>query len=206
MTSSQRLASFINGVLNSAYDTNDPCESSEEKHLQLMESLKQKYTVTIGPQIHAVSKGVTSRDDQGVVVSNGLGSRILLLWHSLAVTQVLTGCTGSLGVHLLAQFLIRTEMRIVALVRAEDDAEAVNRLKENLRHRKLSSLIKSHWYRVQAFACDLAKKYLGLEDSVYHDLIANAVTVVHVSVLWRYHFACGGSSCSSRWLGQSILS
>lgn len=98
----------------------------------------------------------------------------------LISTQILTGVTGSLGAHVLVQILSRTSLRVVALVRASSDAEALERLKANLGKRKLLRHYEVCQDRVMARASDLTKEHLGLGDEDYNYCLQSAIAIVHV--------------------------
>ncbi|MCA9690872.1 MAG: SDR family oxidoreductase [Nannocystaceae bacterium] len=84
-----------------------------------------------------------------------------------------TGATGSLGYYLLARFLERTTARIHCLVRARDDAEAMDRLHESAAE-FASAALSTHGDRVRALAGDVARPQFGLRQDVY-DALAGAV-------------------------------
>jgi len=89
----------------------------------------------------------------------------------------LTGATGFLGSHLIAELLARTEARIHCLVRAADAGAAFRRLRQTLVDRELWR--EEHAARLVAIAGDLAAPRYGLSegelraigegvDAVYH--------------------------------------
>lgn len=88
--------------------------------------------------------------------------------------------TGSLGAHVLTQILSRTNLRLVALVRARSDTHALERLVHNLQSRELTTNFQSNRARIKVVASELTKERLGLEGAVYEDLIRHTVAVVHV--------------------------
>lgn len=88
--------------------------------------------------------------------------------------------TGSLGAHVLTQILSHTNLRLIALVRARSDAHALERLVQNLRSRELIVHLQSKRERVKVVAAELTKERLGLEGSLYEDLLQDTVAVVHV--------------------------
>lgn len=82
------------------------------------------------------------------------------------------------------QFLLGTDFDIVALVRAENDAHATERVDEALRLRGLKGLssipTRFERARVQCFASDLSQVELGLREHVYRHLAGRAAVIVHV--------------------------
>ena len=118
----------------------------------------------------------------------------------LADEQLLTGATGSLGVHLLHRLSSNSSGnngKIICLVRAADDASAHFRILQIVASRGL----KIDENKVVALAADVTKEKLGLSASVYEGLVKTVETVIHVSDLppypsladvqaaWPVHFA-----------------
>ena len=90
----------------------------------------------------------------------------------------LTGATGYLGVHILAE-LMNEDTTVIALVRAKNDAAAKDRLIENLEAYSLnvpSQILES---RLIAVAGDLAQPLLGLEFDVFKSLALEIDSIVH---------------------------
>jgi phthiocerol/phenolphthiocerol synthesis type-I polyketide synthase E len=89
----------------------------------------------------------------------------------------LTGGTGFLGTHLLAELLRQTGARIHCLVRATDAAEAGQRLREGLESRRL-------WRdgmadRLVPIAGDLGAPRFGLSEEAFRDLAGRVDAVYH---------------------------
>ena len=80
----------------------------------------------------------------------------------------LTGATGFLGAFLLQELLDRTQMRIICLVRAEDDNAGKERIIQNLKR----YLIWNEEYRSRfdAICGDLEKPLLGLSEAKFEEL------------------------------------
>ncbi|WP_164021050.1 myxochelin non-ribosomal peptide synthetase MxcG [Pyxidicoccus trucidator] len=101
---------------------------------------------------------------------------------------VLTGATGFVGAHLLDQLLRQTEARVVCLVRASDEAHAMERLREALASQHLSTASLSE--RVVALPADLTQPWLGLGSARFHGLASECDAVFHnaavVSVVREY--------------------
>lgn len=71
----------------------------------------------------------------------------------------------------------------MVLVRAEDDAQAEDRVQQSLRTRKLPALPvhpAGGLQRVRALAADFAKDNLGLQYDVYRSLAAELQLIIHV--------------------------
>lgn len=70
---------------------------------------------------------------------------------------MLTGATGSLGAHLLEQLLnLDSVDRVICLVRASSDKEALQRVDESLAQRRLTGLSGRSGAKVEAHAADLS--------------------------------------------------
>ncbi len=92
---------------------------------------------------------------------------------------LLTGATGFVGMELLARYLERSERRVIALIRASDDAAAQERL-----HRVLVNMVgepAAHTYgeRVTALAGELTAEHLGLGARRWSALADELGTIVH---------------------------
>ncbi|NUS64420.1 MAG: thioester reductase domain-containing protein [Saccharothrix sp.] len=90
---------------------------------------------------------------------------------------LLTGATGFLGAFLLRDVLRTTRARVHAVVRADDPAEGLRRIADNLRWYRLDGEVDLT--RVVAHAGDLALPKLGLADDVYDELSRTADVVFH---------------------------
>ena len=94
--------------------------------------------------------------------------------------QILTGATGSLGSHLLAQLANRPEdevKHIVCLVRGDTTEAATERVRKALAARGLAATPK----RYSVVVARLGKTNLGLEQAAYDQLVDSADIIIHVS-------------------------
>ncbi|MET8977503.1 amino acid adenylation domain-containing protein [Streptomyces sp. NPDC004539] len=92
---------------------------------------------------------------------------------------LLTGATGFLGAHLLRGLLTTTDATVHCLVRADDDAQAGARLRENTLRYLDDDLAAHHASgRVRALPGDLARPLLGLSAEEF-DRLARTVDVIH---------------------------
>ena len=96
---------------------------------------------------------------------------------------VVTGATGSLGAHVVAQLaaLGRTA-RIVCLVRAGSDAGALRRVEASLRERRLIVDVA----RLEFYASDFSQPSLGLKPAVYDSIVESLTSVIHSA--WSVNF------------------
>nr|AAG31130.1 MxcG [Stigmatella aurantiaca Sg a15] len=101
---------------------------------------------------------------------------------------LLTGATGFVGAHLLDQLLRQTQAKVVCLVRARDEAHAMERLREAMTSQRLSTASLSE--RVLALPADLGQPWLGLSSARFHGLAAECDMILHnaavVSVVREY--------------------
>jgi amino acid adenylation domain-containing protein/thioester reductase-like protein len=100
---------------------------------------------------------------------------------------LLTGVTGFVGSYLLRELLQDTNRRVVCLVRAASDGEAVTRLNTVLNERGIALPPDD---RVEVMAGDLALPRFGLDADRYDSLAATIGSIVHAGALtnavWAY--------------------
>ncbi|NVJ07532.1 myxochelin non-ribosomal peptide synthetase MxcG [Myxococcus sp. AM001] len=101
---------------------------------------------------------------------------------------VLTGATGFVGAHLLHQLLRQTDARVVCLVRARDEAHALERIQATLASQQLAP--EHLMERVVALPSDLTQPWLGLSPARFQGLASECDAVIHnaavVSVVREY--------------------
>ncbi|NTX58097.1 myxochelin non-ribosomal peptide synthetase MxcG [Myxococcus sp. CA039A] len=101
---------------------------------------------------------------------------------------LLTGATGFVGAHLLDQLLRQTRARVVCLVRASDEAQAMERIRAALTSQQLPTSGLAE--RVLALPSDLTQPMLGLDSARFHGLAAECDVILHnaavVSVVREY--------------------
>ncbi|MBW4717936.1 non-ribosomal peptide synthetase family protein [Saccharothrix obliqua] len=91
---------------------------------------------------------------------------------------LLTGATGFLGAHLLAELLARTTAEVHCLVRAESPDAAGARLRANLRRARLD-VPEERWARVVPVVGDLSQPLLGLGQHGFDRLAESMDAVFH---------------------------
>lgn len=97
-------------------------------------------------------------------------------------TVVLTGATGALGAHIIAQLVSSPSVaRVYALVRAQDDANAAERVANSLRQRRVRKLEPEEAGKIVALASNIDKADLGLSTDRYAEIRDNATAVIAVS-------------------------
>jgi thioester reductase-like protein len=101
---------------------------------------------------------------------------------------VVTGATGSLGAHLVAQLVLRDDVsEVCCLVRAGSGASARQRVFQSLRERALyDGLSAEHHRKITCHASDFSKPLLGLDESLYQKLAGKITCTVHCA--WSVNF------------------
>jgi amino acid adenylation domain-containing protein/thioester reductase-like protein len=92
-------------------------------------------------------------------------------------TVLLTGATGFVGAHILAELLARTDSRVICLVRAGSESQGRLRVARALDRYGLGPAARSE--RVRMLSGDLARPRLGLDPVAYAALAEIADTIIH---------------------------
>ncbi|WP_329310810.1 amino acid adenylation domain-containing protein [Streptomyces sp. NBC_01262] len=102
---------------------------------------------------------------------------------------LLTGATGFVGAHLLAELLDATDAEIVCPVRAASPADAADRVRQALADRRIS-LTAAAGQRITAVPADLARPRLGLDTALFAELAGTCELILHnaatVSIMREY--------------------
>lgn len=100
----------------------------------------------------------------------------------------LTGATGSLGAHVLAQLIARPDIeKVYCLVRAKDSRDATHRVQKSLIQRKIyHSLPLPLRRKIHALPSDLSDPYLGLDSATHSTVAQNLASVIHCA--WSVNF------------------
>ncbi|KAK7414427.1 hypothetical protein QQX98_006705 [Neonectria punicea] len=113
--------------------------------------------------------------------------------HQTATTEpaaavVVTGATGSLGAHLVAQLANHPNVDLVpCLVRASSDGLAMHRVIESMRRRRVyNSLPREARLKLRFHSSDLANAKLGLSDPTHDSIRASVISVMHCA--WSVNF------------------
>lgn len=109
-------------------------------------------------------------------------------WPARRRNIVLTGATGSLGAHVLAQLVARPDVGTVyCLVRAKDDIDAAHRVQKSLLQRKIyHALSLTARRKIHALSSDLSDPYLGLNNQTRELVEKNLTGVIHCA--WSVNF------------------
>ncbi|KAF2090615.1 hypothetical protein K490DRAFT_34564 [Saccharata proteae CBS 121410] len=157
-------------------------EDEEDEH-ELMLSLAEQYGTF---------------DDTGAAASHTATNGTQPTPKPTKDVVVLTGATGALGAHILAQHLSNDSVdKIYCLVRGSDHHAAVSRVDKALQQRGLPGLRQddtgSHVSntttsspKLVVLQCDLSSPSLGLSRSDYTNLAHTATTIIHVA--WAVNF------------------
>ncbi|KAI9649625.1 hypothetical protein NHQ30_002206 [Ciborinia camelliae] len=101
---------------------------------------------------------------------------------------IITGVTGTLGANILSLLQTRDALRIICFVRAKNDKEANERVKEALRYHSIHDQdpIPSTT-KIEYIAVKLDQTELGLSRNVLLDLREHATTIIHAA--WEVNFS-----------------
>ncbi|GES62865.1 NRPS-like enzyme [Aspergillus terreus] len=102
---------------------------------------------------------------------------------------IVTGSTGSLGAHIVAQLVHLHHVRaIYCLVRADSPLSAIQRLRQSLRARGLAhSISPAEERKIVALPADLSNPVrLGLDETVYENIVKSLTAVIHCA--WSVNF------------------
>jgi amino acid adenylation domain-containing protein/thioester reductase-like protein len=104
---------------------------------------------------------------------------------------LLTGGTGFIGAHLLAELLRHSDARLICLVRASDARDGQRRLAAALEQYGLSSAwqlfpVAVKTGRVEVVAGDLGRERLGLSEARFAKIAAAATGVVHAGAMVNF--------------------
>ena len=97
-------------------------------------------------------------------------------------TVVLTGATGSLGAHILAQLVsLPTVQRVVCLNRpskGSSTSDGLPRQRKSCEAKEIR-LSESEWAKVSAFETDCSLDMLGLQQDKYEELVHSVTHIIH---------------------------
>ncbi|KAI1081037.1 hypothetical protein F5B20DRAFT_88812 [Whalleya microplaca] len=116
--------------------------------------------------------------------SQALMEQLIERYSRPADTVLLTGATGSLGAHILAQMVNRNDVsKVYCLVRGPDPMHRVIR-SLNERYLKIG---KTGEQKIIAIESDLAKPCLGLEDPAFVEQLKAEITLI-IHIAWPVNF------------------
>ncbi|THH01178.1 hypothetical protein EW026_g1467 [Hermanssonia centrifuga] len=108
------------------------------------------------------------------------------------LTVFLTGATGFLGAFILQDLLMREDRvkKVICLVRAPDDAKALERLRDSASGRGVWDEKWVETSRVQAVKGDLDQPQFGLDSSTWDQVSGEADSIIHNGALvhWVYPY------------------
>ena len=148
----------------------------------LMKQLINKYSEF--PK-HQYLNGVTDTDSndckpRGEAVVGNISSRSK---NSLIEAQILTGATGTIGAHVLAQLVASNEIEeVFCLVRG---ANPTQRVVDSLQERDLE-LLETSWAKITALRADLSLPDFGLDPSTLTHMGKKISLIIHIA--WPVNF------------------
>ena len=104
------------------------------------------------------------------------------------IAVVVTGATGSLGAHIVAQLAVRNDItEIYCLVRASSQQSAKRRTVHSLRERAIyHTLPVAARRKIRHYPSDFSQPRLGLDDGAYDELSSKIVALMHCA--WSVNF------------------
>lgn len=101
---------------------------------------------------------------------------------------VVTGATGSLGAHIVAQLAASpTVNKIYCLVRAPDGPSATRRVLHSMQERRVyQPLSPEARNKITSLPSNFADLHLGLDENTYHTLAAETTSLIHCA--WSVNF------------------
>ncbi|OAP60565.1 hypothetical protein AYL99_05567 [Fonsecaea erecta] len=101
---------------------------------------------------------------------------------------VVTGATGSLGAHLVAQLVRREDVsEVCCLVRASSETSARQRVIKSLQERAVYHTLPLEQRRkISCYPSDFSKPNLGLDDRLYATISAKITSLIHCA--WSVNF------------------
>lgn len=107
---------------------------------------------------------------------------------------LVTGATGSLGAHVVAQMVHNASVdKVYCLVRATSSRNAAQRVVESMVQRRVyHNLTARERSKIVSLPSDFSRQDLGLEPLVYNEVTRNVSLVVHLA--WAVNFNMGVES------------
>lgn len=108
--------------------------------------------------------------------------------HSLRKVVIVTGATGSLGAHVVAQLVVKGDIsEVCCLVRTTSQQDALARVFESLDERAiLQPLSQQQRQKISAYSSELCRADLGLSEAVYNYLTKDITSLIHCA--WSVNF------------------
>ena len=98
---------------------------------------------------------------------------------------LLTGATGYLGIHILADYLHKDIGTAFCIVRGKDKADSIKRLKDLLDFYFEGKYIDMS--RIEVICADLQKDYFGVDEDAYQKLINDVNTVINCAASVKHY-------------------
>jgi thioester reductase-like protein len=170
------------------------------------------------PTIEAIARILMRSFDQGANTDVDTTAKQVDLWNeavldekiipegvvSQAIQQIfLTGATGYLGAFLLSELLQQTTADIYCLVRAQDEATAMQRIQTNAAAYKLWD--EAYRDRIRPLCGDLSQPRLGLTETQFNHLAQEIDVVYHNGAVLNFIYPYSALKASNVLGTQEIL-
>lgn len=146
---------------------------------------------SLSAHLHSLRTGIAEKHSSVKETMQDL----LVKYSNFSLVQkrvvVLTGTTGSLGAHVLAQLVTRADIETVyCLVRAKNSQDAAQRVTQSLLQRKIyHTLSLTARAKISALPSDFSDAYLGLPTATYDAIAGKLTNVIHCA--WAVNFNWG---------------
>jgi amino acid adenylation domain-containing protein/thioester reductase-like protein len=172
-------------------------ESALDIRLGVQDLFENSTAEAMGRLVNRKRSGVGGEEESGDVDGLALMERDSVLPPSIAVaaalpgtgdprTVLLTGATGFIGSRILHELLVRTDLRVICLCRAPDDAAATVRTVDALV--RLGLWEERFAGRFEVLAGDLGRPALGLSDAAWDRVADGCDTILHNGALVNFLF------------------
>ncbi|XPT03556.1 hypothetical protein M3J09_012647 [Ascochyta lentis] len=145
----------------------------------------------LSAHLHSLRTGTTEEQTSVEETMKDLIARYSNFKPARKQTVVLTGTTGSLGAHVLAQLVARADIETVhCLVRAKDGQDAARRVTQSLLQRKIyHTMSLDARAKIRALPSEFSDARLGLSTATYEAIAQKLTNVIHCA--WAVNFNWG---------------
>ena len=173
-------------VLTMCYSYNWNLKAQDFYRFKTVKQLAD-YILNPGPAVAVDSRSLLNLPQRINVVDLSFFSRQLKRHGKRRIKNVLlTGVTGYLGMHLLAELLQLKDIKVYTLVRGDNQESAKSRLFRLLTIYYPQLDLKLMNRRVTVINGDIAAKQFGLSETDYQQLFQNIDTVIHSAALVKH--------------------
>ncbi|KID83470.1 Beta-ketoacyl synthase [Metarhizium guizhouense ARSEF 977] len=163
------IASASRSTRCASLPTPPPCVKSPSADCEFREAAVKEY-------VEDLSKGFAESLGVGAVLGGGgQGARTR---RGDGKCVLVTGGTGSLGAHIVANLALRPDVREVVCLNRRSKVDAVLRQTQSMLDKGLN-LPGEALEKLRVFETDLSKEFLGLSETDYHSLTTSVTHIVH---------------------------